>query len=51
MIRNFIKEHGLQPGDAIIAKKRLLGVFDHFIVYMGKYSGNYLFIANDATVE
>jgi hypothetical protein len=49
MIRNFIKEYGLQPGDAIIAKKRLVGVFDHFIVYMGIYSGNYLFIANDAT--
>lgn len=48
MLRNFIYANGLQEADAIIAKKRGLGVFDHFIIYMGKRCGQHLFIANDA---
>ncbi len=49
MLRNFIYANGLQEADAIIAKKRGLGVFDHFIIYMGCRFGQHLFIANDAS--
>ena len=49
MLRNFIYANGLQEADAIIAKKRGLGVFDHFIIYMGKRYGQHTFIANDAS--
>lgn len=48
MLRNFIYANGLQEADAIIAKKRGWGVFDHFIIYMGNKYGQHLFIANDA---
>jgi hypothetical protein len=48
MLRNFIYANGLQEADAIIAKKRGWGVFDHFILYMGRSYGQHLFIANDA---
>src|SRR5258706_3977744 len=48
MLRNFINANGLEEADAIIAKKRGLGVFDHFIIYMGQKYNQHLFIANDA---
>ena len=48
MLRDFISTNGLQEADVIFAKKRGWGVFDHFIIYMGKRFGQYSFIANDA---
>jgi len=49
MLKNFIYANGLQEADAIIARKRGLGVFDHFIIYMGRRYGQHLFIANDGS--
>jgi len=49
MLSTFIYRHGLQEADVIIAKKRGLGVFDHFIIYMGNRFGQHLFITNDTS--
>lgn len=45
-VRNFIKQHNLQPADAIVAKKVGYRILDHFIVYMGNENGQHLFMAN-----
>lgn len=49
MLTHFIRRNSLMEADVIIAKKRTLGIFDHFIIYMGFHQGQHLFIANDAT--
>ncbi|WP_305981972.1 lecithin retinol acyltransferase family protein [Roseivirga thermotolerans] len=45
-VRNFIKQHSLQPADGIIAKKVGYGILDHYIVYIGYESGQHIFMAN-----
>lgn len=47
MVRKLILQHGLEPADVIIAKKRGWYVWDHYIVYMGMKHGKMFFIAND----
>lgn len=47
MISKFVYANSLQDADAIIAKKRGWGVFDHFIIYMGQRFGCHMFIANN----
>jgi hypothetical protein len=49
MLSTFVYMNGLQEADVIIAKKRAWGIFDHFIIYMGRKFGQHLFVANDAT--
>lgn len=45
-INNLIKHNGLKKVDAIVMKKRLLGMVDHYVLYMGTENNIPIFIAN-----
>lgn len=41
-----IQLHGLQEADAIVLRKKFLGMVDHYAIYLGKHEGNHTFVAN-----
>lgn len=45
---SFVTRNNLQPADAIVLKKKFLGMFDHFAVYLGRHpeTQKHLFAAN-----
>lgn len=45
-INQLIKNNGLKEVDAIVMKKRFLGMVDHYVLYMGMENNNPVFIAN-----
>lgn len=46
-VDEFVKISRLNPGDAVIVKKRFLGLLKHYVIYLGRSSnGKHLFIAN-----
>ena len=46
-ISEFINRYNLQPADAITVKKDVIGLLDHYLIYLGKdYWGEHLFMAN-----
>jgi hypothetical protein len=45
-IDQFITQTRLQPGDAVIVKKKNIGLLDHYLVYLGNHFGDHKFIAN-----
>jgi hypothetical protein len=42
----YIRTHNVRPGDAIIVKKNLIGLVDHYLIYLGIHYGEHRFIAN-----
>jgi hypothetical protein len=48
MVSMFIDSNCLQEADVVIARKRGWGIFEHFIIYLGRRFGQHLFVANDA---
>ena len=45
-IQRFVRQNQLRPADAVIVKKRGLGILDHYVIYLGEYKGTPQFIAN-----
>lgn len=45
-INTFILKYGVQPADAIIMRKKLFGMVDHYVIYMGEHDNEHRFIAN-----
>jgi hypothetical protein len=45
-ITELIKENNLQATDAVVLRKRFLGMVDHYVLYMGTRSSQPVFIAN-----
>ena len=44
----FVTVNNLQPADAVMLKKKFMGMFDHFAIYIGRdmYTNKPLFLAN-----
>lgn len=42
----FIQKNNLQAGDAVVVKKDVIGLLDHYLIYLGHYYGEHKFIAN-----
>lgn len=42
----FISSHNIRPADAIVMKKKLFGMVDHFVIYMGIHEMKHVFVAN-----
>lgn len=42
----FVQLNNLKAGDAIILTKKLFGLFDHYVIYLGVFGNRHEFIAN-----
>lgn len=45
-IDEFISSCEIRPADAIVMQKKLFGMVDHFVVYLGIDNGHHIFVAN-----
>lgn len=45
-IHQFIVQNNVRPADAIVLRKKFLGMVDHYVIYMGIVDGRHLFVAN-----
>ena len=45
-IHQYIFTYGLKPADAIVMKKKLFGMVDHYVIYLGVYNNEHKFVAN-----
>lgn len=45
-INQLIRNYGLQKVDAIIMKKRFIGMVDHYVLFMGMRNNSPVFVAN-----
>jgi hypothetical protein len=45
-IKRFIEELSLRVTDAIVIRKRFIGMVDHYVLYMGERNGQPVFVAN-----
>lgn len=47
-LNRFIENNGIRQADAIIVKKEKLGLFDHYVIFLGfdRQSGEPVFVAN-----
>lgn len=45
-LNQFIQSNNLRSADAIIVKKNVIGLLDHYLIYLGYWNGEHKFIAN-----
>ena len=45
-LAKFIKYYSIKPADAIIMQKKIFGMVDHYVIYVGIKNGEHTFIAN-----
>ena len=45
-IKNFVIQNQLQPADAIVLRKKFMGMFSHYAIYLGNENGEPKFVAN-----
>lgn len=45
-IHQFIQYYQIRPVDAIVMRKKFLGMVDHYVLYMGVINNRHVFIAN-----
>lgn len=45
-INQFIHTYAIKPADAIVMKKKLFGMVDHYVIYLGVYDRQHTFVAN-----
>lgn len=45
-IHQFIVQNNIRPTDAIVLRKKFLGMVDHFVIYLGITNGRHRFAAN-----
>lgn len=46
MLNNYIRTNNLLPGDAVVVRKDILGLLDHYLIYLGIESNRHQFIVN-----
>lgn len=46
ILDKFIEQNNIQPGDAVVVKKDIIGLLDHYLIYLGFYNREHKFIAN-----
>lgn len=42
----FVLNNSLQPADAVMLRKKLFGMVDHYVIYVGEVDGSHKFVAN-----
>jgi hypothetical protein len=45
-INTFVQINNLQLADAVVLKKKFIGMVNHYVIYVGKRSGKHTFVAN-----
>lgn len=45
-INQFVKTNRLQPADAIMLNKKIFGMLDHYVIYLGVHNNRHIFVAN-----
>lgn len=45
-LNEFVKMYGLKATDALVLRKRFIGMVDHYVLYMGQRASQPVFIAN-----
>jgi hypothetical protein len=45
-LSKFITAHNLKPADAIMLRKKFMGMVDHYVVYVGVIENRHRFVAN-----
>lgn len=45
-IHQFITRYNLKPADAIVLRKKIFGMVDHYVIYIGVYENQHTFVAN-----
>ena len=45
-IHQFVIANNLRPVDAILLRKKLIGMVDHYAIYLGIMKGRHVFVAN-----
>lgn len=45
-INQFITHYAIRPADAIVMRKKLFGMVDHYVIYVGIHDNRHRFVAN-----
>lgn len=45
-LHQFITYYNIKPADAVVMKKKLFGMVDHYVVYLGVSEQKHVFVAN-----
>ncbi|NQZ76779.1 MAG: lecithin retinol acyltransferase family protein [Ekhidna sp.] len=45
-LNQFIRDNRLRPADAIVMRKKLFGMVDHYVIYLGLIRNRHTFVAN-----
>lgn len=45
-INQFINRYNIRPADAVIMRKKLFGMVDHYVIYLGVHNNQHIFVAN-----
>lgn len=45
-IRSFVFQSKLKPADAVVLRKKFMGMFSHYVIYLGSERGQPVFAAN-----
>ena len=45
-LNEFISYNQLRPADAVMLNKKIFGMLDHYVIYLGIVQGGHMFIAN-----
>lgn len=45
-LNQFITSYNIRPADAIVMKKKLFGMADHYVIYLGIHEMKHVFVAN-----
>lgn len=45
-LHQFITHYNIKPADAVVMKKKLFGMVDHYVIYLGISNQKHVFVAN-----
>jgi len=45
-VRSFVIQNQLKPADAVVLRKKFMGMFSHYVIYLGTRHGEPVFVAN-----
>lgn len=45
-LNQFINHYRIKPADAIVMRKKFLGMVDHYVIYVGIFNNKHRFVAN-----
>lgn len=45
-LNQFISHYSIRPADAIVMRKKFMGMVDHYVIYVGVFDNKHRFVAN-----